>query len=201
MTNTSKYRGLLLNAEQRRAIQLEAVQELVNAVGTDDASIPTPILYSEFKHLAQCGFQLRGGWEGDDVFVKASWPAGWTARMNEQHPKIIAVVDDKGRTRGSIVYDADPFNRYAVMTLFSRYSWDICGYEDNGLMVREVYVYDRLTGKKVASIGKCTQREVVPSPKEALRVSECIIKLAGEAELWLDTHIPDWRDTSAHWGV
>ncbi len=201
MTNTTKYRGLLLSAEQYRTMQLESVRELVDAVGTDDASIPTPTLSSEFKHLAQCGFQLRGKWEGDDVFVKAAWPAGWVAQMDEQHPEIVTIADDKGRTRGSIIYNADPFHRYAVLTLFSRYSWGVYGYVDDGMVVQEVYVYDRLTGEKVTSIGSCIHKEKDPSPKEALRVSECTNKLVGEAEQWLDANIPDWRDASAHWNV
>ena len=57
----------------------------------------------------------------DDLFLKATLPAGWT-KAATSHSMHSDIMDEKGRRRVSVFYKAAFYDRSASATLVSRYS-------------------------------------------------------------------------------
>lgn len=185
MINTTlEYKGVKLDTLQMLKLQNASSVEFCEAVGTEDACVPTPVLDGERRQLDACGFWLLDSSENDEVFTRAFWPAGWSCRA-EGTPKLLEVLDDLGRVRGAIYYSAAPGNRNSLMVLFTRYGWTI---EQSNEGQYYVAVKDRSTGEvlmKSMMVVRDTKRN------RSIAVDQC--------EAWLDENFPEWSDAASYW--
>lgn len=118
---------------------------------------------------------------GDDLFVNATMPAGWTKRRTD-HSLWSEVVDERGRVRASIFYKAAFYDRDAFMSALPRYRVDykLDGHETVGVVAED-------------ADGSILWEKPTANNREAREAAQV------EAYAWLDAHRPKWRDVVASW--
>lgn len=125
--------------------------------------------------------------EGDDLFVHAKLPPGWS-KVATDHAMWSKLVDDKGRERAGIFYKAAFYDRKAHLRCTTRYAIDRAYPKDPcDLAQIRAFVKDS-DGTVLFDAGWSTR---APGSFEDPAEVAC--------EAWLDEHRPGWRDPSKHW--
>lgn len=128
----------------------------------------------------------------DELFVEATFPAGWKKAPTE-HSMWSDIVDGKGRKRGSIFYKAAFYDRSAHAHLERRFAVS----SDYGDAHETVYIRD--------ACGVVERRgEPLPRPHwsdraQARAAYEKIEAAQKEMADWLTQNYPDWESPMALW--
>lgn len=117
----------------------------------------------------------------DDLFIKATLPAGW-ARSATSHSMHSDILDEKGRRRVAVFYKAAFYDRSASATLVARYS-----------MQRD---YD-LPQDQVSFVVKDAGREIYRTTATAYKDYKDSERHREVATKWLTEAIPNAFDQSA----
>lgn len=130
----------------------------------------------------------------DDVLCKASLPEGWRIEATE-HSMWNNIIDEKGRTRGSMFYKAAFYDRNAHMDLSCRYGVR-SDYIDDDCTTTEIYFGNK--DEKIFVAGQ------VHMPKDATKEVrfanyEKEEKLYELAKQFGNENYPNWLDASAYW--
>lgn len=141
--------------------------------------------------LEAAGVKFFGVVDGDPMFQYVELPLGWK-EIPTDHFMWSKLVDDKGRERARIFYKAAFYDRYAHMSLSTRFniSRDYDQRDKEGVAV--TYVTD--SGKVIHT----TEPIHLPA-KEDRKYYEIGDKADKTAKAWLDQHYPDWRNPGAYW--
>ncbi len=116
----------------------------------------------------ELGFVFGKDVPGDNLFVEATLPKGWSRRKTD-HPLWSSIVDAEGRERVSVMYKAAFYDRDASMSLVGRF--DI--------------VTDRAdTTKTCRVVDKATGATLFTSPTSERSSSACYVK----AEEYMTDH-------------
>lgn len=143
------------------------------------------------EQLEAIGFKF--GADQDELFVKATLPAGWKKQATD-HSMHSVLLDDKGRKRGSIFYKAAFYDRKADLSISRRYGVNgYIGVDKDGITVEDgshthyrVIVTD--CGRQLEPVGVYGRSDYA--------AGDAMHKKAGA---WLDQHFPNWRDPFAYW--
>ncbi len=122
----------------------------------------------------------------DGLFLEAKMPSGWLKKATEGalHSELL---DEQGRRRGTLFYDAAFHNRNAYASLVCRYGIRSCDVDGDEKLC-ELAVWDYADGRVIHSAGLLEARE-------SARVDE----LRTAASYWLNQHFPDYQDPLAYW--
>lgn len=130
----------------------------------------------------------------DDLFTYAQLPEGWTKVLGEDDPRASYLLDDKGRRRAYIFYKAAYYDRYASISLLTRFS------------IRKDYehVDARIESRYMALDGETVVRTShtygFPADEKYSTIGEEANEAAKtEVELWLSDRYPDWQSLTAYW--
>lgn len=128
---------------------------------------------------------------GDDLFVYVKFPEGWTKKRTD-HSMYTDLLDPQGRVRGSIGYKAAFYDRWARMTVFSRFT---VGYREDGFAVcdRGTPVEGDRDGKELFSATYA--RDEKGGVVDYKEYDEARQKCAA----WLKEHYPNCDDPAAYW--
>lgn len=140
----------------------------------------------------------------DDIFVSVDMPQGWRFSATE-HSMHNDLLDDKGRKRASVFYKAAFYDRNAHVSLVCRFGLGyrpVGGWADysdvrNGW---EAYVYDNSCDSNAfvtqPTLGESrdAERKVYNEKVETQRRER-----VEEAQAWLDSRYPDYKNPLAYW--
>jgi hypothetical protein len=134
------------------------------------------------EQLISLGFVL--GPKVSDFLTEGKIPLGWKKEAGA-YPSFIRLIDDKGRTRGSLFIDLTPSYPYTDLLLNRRYGSYF--YEtdetkenyqfvikDSGIIIKKLGVSPRGSGKNIDTIRR-------------------------KGKEWLNRHYPDWKNKVAYW--
>ncbi len=135
---------------------------------------------------------------GNPLFVHAQLPAGWR-KVASNDAMLSLLVDDRGRERARIFYKASHHDPKASLILTARYGIHESCFKMECLDEAEFMAY--VTDGGVVTDGRTTifttdVVELVGDRRATFRATRAVLK---EAEAWLDTHYPNWRDPFAYW--
>lgn len=160
---------------------IEAQERAGQTSFVGNTTLPKDMSFANSQEtLKQMGITL--GAEVDDLFVEAQLPDGWTKRATD-HAMWSDLLDEKGRKRAAIFYKAAFYDRNARMSLCLRYRCDCYEPCDDGYST-------------VVTDGGTTIQVIGTREKGDYRLGE---EHSKQAEAWLDSHYPDWKDPLAYW--
>lgn len=142
--------------------------------------------------LERMGFQVTG--ITDSLFYFVEMPPGWQV-ISTEHSRLSNLLDDQGRRRARIIYDAAFYDRRAYMYLNGRYSFSVVpvkGWDGYDFKVDAVVCQAR-DGETVIW---CSD-EIIPSQDRPQHEIRELLELQGKQ--WLDEHYPDWQDEFTYW--
>lgn len=123
--------------------------------------------------------------KGDDIFIGTKLPDGWKKKATD-HSMWNNLIDDKGRTRGTIFYKAAFYDRCSFINFTTRFNISTEYFEEKdekGFPFRQYVAKD---GNDVIwSGGKCT--------------FENEDKVYAAAKEYLTQKYPDWQNINAYW--
>ena len=179
-------RGLVEGGSQSiENMEADGQRELVKEGGT---RLPTELGYgTTVVHLLELGFILGTPVEGDPLFRDGALPDGWRITPTE-HTMHSNILDDTGRTRGSIFYKAAHYDRHAILSLIVRYT------------LRREYP-EKYTGEEPVKSGAWdaeTETFVFLSAEHAPGGTH---PEEERARLWLAGNYPDNQNPCNYWGA
>ncbi len=178
-----------------RAIEQQEAQGQTELVHSD--TLPSDMQCDTREVLESFGVEFLGQVQGDELFMYAKLPDGWSKKASG-HSMWSYLVDEQGRERASIFYKAAFYDRKAHMSASRRFTITR-DYDDTA--VHMMHVID--CGKTVFST------DPVPDPTrnnpenrhEAWSNLDAIDKEARAlCEQWLiDNGYPNWSDAREYW--
>ncbi len=139
--------------------------------------------------------------KGDDLFVDVILPEGWK-KQGSDHDMWSYVLDEKGRVRINVFYEAAFYDRRADADLNCRFSITTDTVTADGSSGSELPYKER---EKLDMIG------IVMDVEKVIWKSEPIKPMEGswnqndlarnEAEQWINKNFPDYKDPFAYWDI
>jgi hypothetical protein len=124
----------------------------------------------------------------DDIFLSATLPDGWT-RKGTDHSMHSNIFDNQGRARVGVFYKASFYDRRAGARLKARFVVDEVEHANTtGFDKDTASIVVKDAGVEIKNFGTAG----------SLDWDFCAL-MRGEAEDWLDTAHPDWRDPVKDW--
>lgn len=139
--------------------------------------------------LERAGVRFGDGVPGDDLFIYATLPRGWSKSTGDQDTYFL--LDEQGRKRAVVYYKPAYYDRYAELNALPRFTIDIDERRaDRGILAMSVYD----SGSKVYTIERdsCGERH-----SELYRTRRR--EIAEQVSTWLADKYPNWRDPSSYW--
>ena len=122
----------------------------------------------------------------DPYLYHAFLPPGWTLKILDKSRG--RLIDDKGRTRGEVYKPTNYLRDHSFMFLFKRYNVTFRHLNLEALDTSvEVIVID-YDNNIIHRVGEC--KEICSDRYESLKK---------EAEAFLDSNYPDWKDPGKYW--
>ncbi|MES3041843.1 MAG: hypothetical protein V4730_11930 [Pseudomonadota bacterium] len=169
-----------LVASQPGGIERQEAQGQRDLVSTAN-KLPADMRPGVRVALESLGFVF--GDKVEDIFIAAQFPAGWSIQPTE-HSMHSDLVDPQGRKRGGIFYKAAFYDRNAHFSLKARYY----ATQDYAQPDSTHYIYDTATDKRKHVIGTVAYLDFVAGDA-----------MQREADAWLETNLPDYRNPLAYW--
>lgn len=144
--------------------------------------LPKRIQGNTRADLESIGFSF--GDDHDDIFVKATLPAGWSKRPSD-HSMWSHIVDEKGRERAAIFYKAAFYDRSAHISLTPRFGYS--GYE-NGSDKEHFRTVVKDGGVAILELGERSSRDYDAGDE-----------LEKQAMAWLDQRYPEFQNPLKYW--
>ena len=152
---------------------------------------PLPLLWKEF------GIEIGEPVEGDEIWVHAKLPQGWSIRPTD-HSMWTKLVDNKDRERASIFYKAAFYDREAFIQPDHRFA----ATGDPVGRTRSMFGIVTDGGKEIQRFGPFDDDEA-PRPRFGDPRFDAWTsgykKARAAASAWLDEHYPDWNSLTAYW--
>lgn len=148
-------------------------------------TLPKEINYGELEQFEKMGIVFHE--DADDLFVYVTLPEGWS-KIPTSHSMWSKLTDEFGRERASIFYKAAFYDRSAFMNISRRFNLSVYKEFEDGLRR-----WVALDGEEVIFVSDPFNfDDDIPSYEESKILS-------GEAELWMNSNYPNWRDPMAYW--
>lgn len=127
----------------------------------------------------------------DDLFLKATLPAGWT-RAATDHSMHSDILDEKGRKRVGVFYKAAFYDRSADAHLVARFRVERKYPKDDVRVTGDTVLPTIITdgGIEIHCVGECSRRDY-----------DSVDRLDNEARKWLDENRHGWRDPVESWAI
>lgn len=132
---------------------------------------------------------------GDPVFTEVQLPYGWKLKPTD-HSMWNNLLDEQGRVRAKMFYKAAFYDRSAHIRLETRYHVDRENKIADDYDSAQRYVAKDSADGTVLFATEYLERDPKYSPEWSAKEQA----LRKEAEAWLDTNRPDWKDAAAYWG-
>lgn len=142
-------------------------------------------------HPSREAFEKLGFTFGDDVdelFVKATLPAGWT-RSATSHAMHSDILDGHGRKRVGIFYKAAFYDRRADANLVNRFHVRLLYGEERPDLPKDMEMYAVFDCDKIIHVAD-------PHPSGNWQIDDA---RRNEAFGWLKSRYPDIDDPTANW--
>jgi len=194
LVNTDQDLAFLLSEQDLANCNAFRLQELENQASfAESGTLPRDIgrysKYDEKAILESFGVRFHGLVPGDIILQYVTLPCGWK-KIATDGTNWYKLVDEKGRTRADICFEASLRNRRAHMILKHRYTVDfdfnrskdgvaMAYLKDCGRIIRKT--------KPIHLSSKCHNR------------SEIVNIVMTTAISWLDENLPRWKDPGAYW--
>lgn len=174
--------GAIEREERRGQLGLAAANRLPADMSPDDR-----------KTLEAWGVQFGERLPGvDRIFLACTLPPGWLIAPTD-HAMWSRLLDDRGRLRATIFFKAAPYDYHAHMETLRRFKATArgAGGGTGGLWEEPI--------QGVALDGEEAIFTTTPQKASVENYTETKDALRKEAETYLDTRYPDWRNPLAYW--
>lgn len=161
----------------------------------ESGTLPTDIgrysRYDERAILEKFGVIFHGEVPEDSILQYVTLPPGWKKIATDQS-NWYNLVDEKGRNRAEICFDASFHNRRAFMHLKQRFVVDF-DFERS--------VKDGVACAVIKDCGKTIRRSEPPMHLDVRNRSriEIVNRVIQNAVQCLDIYLPQWKDPGAYW--
>lgn len=179
--------GLAFLAEQMvtgRAIENQEARGQRELVGSD--TLPKQMSDQDRATLEAWGVRFLGDVPGDDLFVYATLPEGWSKKETD-HSMWSKLYDERGRERAAMFYKAAFYDRVAHLHVSHRYT--VQTDYDAPENIRRSQCFDGETVMHTVEVP-------IPDGKTKWDVAD---EADSECRKWFDEKVPHWRDLLASW--
>ena len=191
---------LLANSLLNKTGSIEQMEARGGAeVAAQRERLPTDRLNRE--QAEKIGIQVHEVDENDPIWTRVTLPKGWIIQRTD-HDMWNKLVDDQGRERASIFYKAAFYDRSAHMNFCQRYHVDCYGDDCSKPPRKEGEPYGDETHRR--AIVRDTADDKVLFTTDWLELADprdwdAEEKIREEADEWLTSNYPDYRDPTAYW--
>ena len=162
---------------------LEAVEKAEQSRAQNECMLPKRMDPSK-EDFEILGFVFEE--VGDEVLYQAKLPEGWTAKTDGGY--WTTFFDQKGRKRGESFYKGAFYDRDGYMVLCCSFS-----------VAHEAIVPPDRKNRIRVFVKDCNEKEIYEAGRCKEIYSDRYFKLVKEAEKYLATNYPEWKDPIEYW--
>lgn len=174
-------------AEGANIVQCEDLPEHKESRDRSSRSVRLPKECNSWAALEAAGVKQLD--EADDLRVNVQLPPGWQEKQTH-HYMWSDLLDEKGRRRARMFYKGALYDPHAHMVVLNRF----CIEGDTQLRVLDAETVELYRTESITRPSRdCSSEEWMFFSRQSDRLRE-------DAQRWLDSQYPDWRNPRAYWG-